>query len=255
MTREQRTVFGEVAEQYERTRPGYPDELFDTVMRFGGLAAGDRALEVGAGTGKATRGFAARGLDITAIEPSPGMAEQLRRIHPHVVETTFEAWPLEPEAFRLVFAAQSWHWVVGTDRAARVAGALGPRGTIALFWNLPQPFAGALGEEIQAVYAAVAPDVESLTTQWPLDLTIGELDASRCFDPVVRHGIEWSARYSADEYTALMGTHSNHRLLDDAARARLQRGVGEVIARHGGRVEVIYRTDVYLACRRDSAGE
>ena len=157
MTREQRTVFGEVAEQYERTRPGYPDELFDTVMRFGGLGAGDRALEIGAGTGKATRGFTVRGLDVTALEPSPGMAEQLRRIHPHVVETTFEAWPLEPEAFRLVFAAQSWHWVGGENRAARAARALAAGGTIALFWNLPQPFDGALGDEIQAVYATRGP--------------------------------------------------------------------------------------------------
>jgi SAM-dependent methyltransferase len=255
VTREQRTVFGEVAADYERTRPGYPDELFDIVMRFGELAPGDRALEIGAGTGKATRGFVGRGLDVTALEPSPGMAGQLRRTHANVIESTFEDWSLAALAFRLVFAAQSWHWVGGADRAARAARALGSGGTIALFWNLPQPFAGALGDEIQAVYAAHAPDVDTLTTQWPIDETIGELDASGWFDPVTKRSVDWVQHYSTDDYVALMGTHSNHRILDDAARARLQRGVGEVIARHGGRVEVIYRTDVYLARRRDSGGE
>jgi SAM-dependent methyltransferase len=250
VTRERRTVFGEVAELYEQTRPGYPDELFDTVMRFGDLRAGDRALEIGAGTGKATRGFAARGLDITALEPSPGMAEQLRGSHPNVVETTFEDWPLERGAFRLVFAAQSWHWVGGEARGERASDALGPGGTIALFWNLPQPFAGALGDEIQAVYATYAPGVESLTTQWPLDETIDELDASGCSDAVTKQSIEWTQRYSTEEYVALMGTHSNHRILDDATRARLQRGVGEVITRNGGHVDVRYCTAVYLARRR-----
>ncbi len=211
-------MFGEVAEEYERTRPGYPDELFDMVMRFGRLEAGDRALEIGAGTGKATRGFVGRGLDVTALEPSPGMAEQLRRMHANVVETTFEDWSPATLPFQLVFAAQSWHWVGGEDRAERAAGAIDRGGTIALFWNLQQPFTGSLGEEIAAVYAEIAPDVEQLTTQWPLDLTIGELDASERFDAVSKQSIEWFEHYSATEYAALMGTHSNHRLLDDAAR-------------------------------------
>ena len=77
---EQRLVFGEVAEQYDRARPSYPDELFDAIIEHGGLHAGDAALEIGAGTGKATRGFVARGLAVHALEPSPGMARVLRGI-------------------------------------------------------------------------------------------------------------------------------------------------------------------------------
>jgi hypothetical protein len=72
--REQRLVFGEVAAQYEAARPSYPDALFETIINFGGLQPGDRALEVGAGTGKATAGFLARGLDVHALEPSAEMA-------------------------------------------------------------------------------------------------------------------------------------------------------------------------------------
>jgi hypothetical protein len=183
------------------------------------------------------------------------MAEQLRRTHANVVATTFEDWSLDALPSRLVFAAQSWHWVGGADRAEHAARALGPGGTIALFWNLPQPFDGALGDEIQAVYATHGPDVDTLTTQWPLDETIGEFESSGCFDAVVKYSVDSVQHYSTDEYVALMGTHSNHRILDDAARGRLQHGVGEVIARHGGRVEVLYRTDVYLARRRVSGGE
>ncbi|HEX5096633.1 MAG TPA: hypothetical protein VFX21_11490, partial [Acidimicrobiia bacterium] len=64
MTREQRLVFGEVADQYDRARPGYPDAAFDAVVEYAPVRPGDRVLEVGAGTGKATTSMLARGLDV-----------------------------------------------------------------------------------------------------------------------------------------------------------------------------------------------
>jgi SAM-dependent methyltransferase len=258
-TRERRTVFGEVAAEYERTRPAYPDGLFDIVMQFGALARGDRALEIGAGTGKATRGFLARGLAVTALEPSAPMAELLRVSDVEVIETTFEEWPLEPHAFRLCYAAQSWHWVQDPDRATRVARTLGAGGTIALFWNLPQPLTGQVGDDIAAVYADIAPDIDPITVQWPLDETVGELERSGWFDDITKRSVEWQRRYDAEEYAALLGTHSNHRLLPDEQLARLQAAARAAIERNGNRLDIDYRTDVYLARRSvdpvDSVGE
>jgi trans-aconitate methyltransferase len=250
VTREQRTVFGEVAELYERTRPGYPDALFETVLQYAGIEPGSRALEIGAGTGKATRGFAARGLDILALEPSPGMAEVLRRSHPSVLETTFEDWVVEPGAFALLYAAQSWHWVV--DHAAactRAAEVLRPRGTVALFWNLPQQFDGALGDEIEAVYRELAPSLEPMTTQWPLDETLAELEASGCFERVTKTTLQSAQTYTTDDYVELMGTHSNHRMLDGDTLSRLQHAVCGVLTRHGSQVDVHYEVALYLGSR------
>lgn len=45
--------FGSVANQYERYRPDYPDGLVEAVEQYAGRPLGS-ALEVGAGTGKAT---------------------------------------------------------------------------------------------------------------------------------------------------------------------------------------------------------
>lgn len=71
-----RLSFGSVAEQYDRIRPSYPEQLVDDVIAYAGdgLTAAGRALEVGAGTGKATLQFAARGL--RALVPS---GAELRR--------------------------------------------------------------------------------------------------------------------------------------------------------------------------------
>ena len=49
--------FGSVAAAYERFRPGYPDALVDQVLTYAGRPV-RTALEIGAGTGKATRAFA-----------------------------------------------------------------------------------------------------------------------------------------------------------------------------------------------------
>jgi SAM-dependent methyltransferase len=104
--REQRLVFGEVAELYDRARAAYSEAVIDDVLRFaGGDGSRLRALEFGAGTGKATVAFAVRGLAIVAIEPSAAMAAVARRNckpFPNVrLEcTTFEDWAVEANPLR-----------------------------------------------------------------------------------------------------------------------------------------------------------
>src|ERR1700758_672913 len=129
MDEARRLSFGGVADLYDRARPSYPSALVDDVLEYAGVAPGEaaRAVEVGAGTGKATVLFAARGLDIVALEPSAEMAAVARRnfagyTNVRVAETEFERWAPEHE-FRLVFSAQAWHWIAPEVRyvAARAA--------------------------------------------------------------------------------------------------------------------------------------
>ena len=78
--------FGVVAKAYERFRPGHPVELVNVVMAYAGRPV-RTALEIGAGTGKATRLFAQRGVAVTATEPDAAMLAELRRHVPANVET------------------------------------------------------------------------------------------------------------------------------------------------------------------------
>ena len=75
---EQRFVFDEIAELYDRARPGYPEALVDDVVALSGIAPGGRILEIGSGTGKATEAFARRGFRIVCLEKLGG-----RGIRPH----------------------------------------------------------------------------------------------------------------------------------------------------------------------------
>src|SRR5262245_40407135 len=47
-------TFDQAAGCYQRARPDYPVELFDDLITVAGLVSGDRLLEVGCATGKAT---------------------------------------------------------------------------------------------------------------------------------------------------------------------------------------------------------
>src|SRR5215204_1404982 len=71
--------FEEVAEEYDRVRPGYPDELLETALELAGLGPGSPVLEVGPGTGKLTRLLVDRGLAVDAVEPGAEMAVVARR--------------------------------------------------------------------------------------------------------------------------------------------------------------------------------
>ena len=134
-------VFNEVPELYDRVRPGYPDELFADLVAITGMDERASVLEVGCGTGQATRSLAALGCTVTAIEPGADMAALARRRlaafrNVEVEASTFEEWDDRGRHFDVLVAASSWHWVdpsIGWQRAHDV---LRPAGWAALLGNV-----------------------------------------------------------------------------------------------------------------------
>jgi len=245
---EDRLTFGAVADTYDAIRPSYPDAMFDTIMAFGALQPGDPVLEIGAGTGKATLPMLERGLRVHCLEPSVEMGAILRSKGADVETTLFEDWPVPPGAFRLVYAAQAWHWVHGANRYERAASALEPRGAIALFWNKPRELEGALGDAVAAAYDAFAPEIRGGSpSAWNLDATLAELPPH--FADVEKREFPWSRHYSTSEYLDLCRTWSTHQMLGEERRARLLHAVANAIVDNGGVVPVVYDVQCYLARR------
>src|SRR6202453_4266769 len=73
-----RATFNQAADRYHRARPDYPAALFDELIAVTGLQPGDRLLEVGCATGKATLPLAERGFRITCIELGAELAAAAR---------------------------------------------------------------------------------------------------------------------------------------------------------------------------------
>jgi SAM-dependent methyltransferase len=255
MARAQREVFDEVAETYERARAGYPERLFDDVLAFAALAPGERALEVGAGTGKATLAFARRGCRLVCLEPGPRLAALLRertRELPgvEVVGARFEDFELAPGAFGLVAAAQSMHWVDPREAMPRSARALRPGGTLALFWNRPQRGESGLHRAVEACYQQHAPRLAGVVAKYAARAWDDEIDASGAFGTVFQARYRFHCEYDAPGYRDLLRTQSDHRMLEEPAREALLAAIGHAIDAHGGRIRIDYRTDLLLARRQ-----
>ena len=265
MDRTPRLVFGQVAERYDRVRPSYPDALVDEVIA---LAGAGRALEVGAGTGKATLMFAQRGVGVRAVEPSPEMAS-IARVRcadfPGVTieETDFEDWHGDRHAFALVFSAQAWHWVSPELKYVRAREALTDGGWLAAFWNRPDWGRCAMRDELAAAYEKTIPDFgsdpgpmhpgsEIAPDRWE-DWDAEIASAAGLEDPRTRF-YEWNAEYTAQRYVELIATTHDHILLDDTAREALLEAVGDVIERHGDSLSLPLITKLCLA-RADATGE
>ncbi len=130
-----RTTFDTAAELYQQARPEYPEPLYDTLVDLTGVGAGDRVVEVGCATGKATLPLAGRGLRITCVEIGPGLASVARQNlsalpNVEVIEGAFETWqPPDSVRFDLVFAATAWHWIDPAVRYRRAWELLARAGT------------------------------------------------------------------------------------------------------------------------------
>jgi len=261
---EQRLAFGRVASVYDRARPSYPSSALDEVLTRAATRAGDRVLEVGAGTGKATVLLAGRGLRVLALEPDAEMAALARvncRAFPlvEVRELEFEAYR-PTSAVELVLAAQSWHWVDAGVRYRLAADALAPGGTLAALWTLPRWREVELRAGLLEVYERAVPE---MTASFPMhpgspedDLAgdwRAEIAASGLFLEPSISVHRWSQAYSPEEYTQLISTHQDHILLASRRREALLDQVCAVIARDGGRLAMVYATIVCLA-RRASGG-
>jgi SAM-dependent methyltransferase len=272
--RERRLVFGEVAELYDAARPTYPEALITDLVAWASAGGGrPRALEVGAGTGKATRLLAAAGVDVLAIEPSAEMAAVARRTTApgpgtgtpatvtsagtvEVMESDFEHAELGGRRFPLVFAGQAWHWVTLPDGYVRAGEALEPGGRLVVFWNRPRWEESPLRAELNEIYEAhVPPELHGGplhpatddSSQYAGEEWAAEIAAVDGFSEAQVRLYDWSLGYTPDGYLDMLRTISEVRLLDPDARVHFLEAVHAAILGHGGAFTLGMQTRTCIA--------
>ncbi|MFD9225705.1 class I SAM-dependent methyltransferase [Streptomyces sp. NPDC060064] len=237
--------FDSAAAQYDAARPGYPPALFDTVEELTGRPLkGSRVIDVGAGTGIATRLLRDRGARVTAVEPGPGMADQLRRGLPDIplVRGLGDALPLADGCADLITYAQSWHWTDPARSAPEALRVLRPGGALALWWNVSDPdvsWIAAQDERIRRQAHGAAHGAAGRRRRLPDGL-----------DSVTRR-VRWSRQVSLDTHLDNLGSHSLFLVLGkEATAAFLARERAELLAVFpDGVVEEAYAVDLTVTFR------
>jgi SAM-dependent methyltransferase len=256
-----RTTFNSAAALYHQARPEYPAELYDELARLARLRPGDRLLEVGCATGKATIPLAGRGFQITCVELGADLAGEARRnldgvIQVNIVNAAFETWEPPQAGFALVFAATAWHWIDPAVRYRKAWELLCEGGHLA-FWSATHAFpAGGDGffHELQEVYDEIGEGLPA-GTQFPAPAELpdqrAEIEASGLFTDVVVRRFGWEIRYTADEYIRLLGTFSGHIAMAQWQRDRLYGEIRRRLAeRPGGRLSRGWGAVLHVARRR-----
>lgn len=255
-----RRTFDSAADLYEAARPSYPDELVDDLVELADLTPGDRLLEIGCATGKATRPLAVRGFSIVCVELGVQLAEHARRnlaaFDVDVQLASFEEWEGDGRTFDLIYAATAWHWLDPEVRYRKAHALLGPGGHLA-FWSALHAFpadADPFFTEIQAVYDAIGESHDSgwpppAPEQYPDD--VAEIEASGLFENAQVRRYVWETTYTAERYIALLDTFSGHLAMAPRKRERLYREIRErIAARPDSRVRRHWHAILHVARRR-----
>jgi SAM-dependent methyltransferase len=127
--------FGEVADDYDRYRPGPPIEAARWVLG----ADTETVADLGAGTGGLTRSLVQLARRVVALEPDPRMRRVLaaHESGAAVVGALGEALPIASGSLDGVVASSSWHWMDPAVAGAEVARVLRPGGVFGLLWSGP----------------------------------------------------------------------------------------------------------------------
>ena len=226
---DKRLSFDRVAELYDRVRPTYPPELIDDVA-----ALGPRILEIGPGTGQATRTLVERGAEVTAVEAGPQLAAIARRNVPaaEIVVADFETWEPARADFDAVTSFTAFHWLDPEVKYAKAARLLRPGGALAIVETSHvqveggDPFWVEVQEDYDDPYPIPFPqEIADLRSEFVL------------FRDVEVRRYRWDVVYTADEWIDVLHTYSpyigrDHERLYERIRARIAKRADPRVTKH-----------------------
>ncbi len=207
--------FDPLVDAYDAARPTYPDELYDALDRLAGPLAGALVVDVGAGTGIATRALLARGARVLALDIGPAMLRRLRDRTPDAlgpVVADGSRLPLPDATADLVCYAQAWHWMDVDAGTAAAAAVLRPGGALACWWN-------DVDAENETWWRAQQDRLEMWNTAYTRGYRdtdyAGRLEATGRFASVETFETSWTRELDIDTYETWLRSKSYVAALGD----------------------------------------
>jgi SAM-dependent methyltransferase len=258
-----RRLFGGDPDGYDRARPDYPPRVYEILTARCGLRPGTATLEIGPGTGLATRRLLALGADpLVAVEPDERLATYLSerlRAEGRPIDVrvgAFEEVPLDASSFDLVASATAFHWLDQPVALAKVGRVLRPGGWLANWWNV---FGDSFA--VDAFHEATKHVMEPLgrpaanpdgRLPFPLDAEarLADLRTAGVFDQIDHEILPWPARFTPSQVRALYATFPNVSGLPEPRRSEVLDALAAIAEREfGGGVERTFYTAIYTARR------
>lgn len=244
-----RKTFDTIPEQFDKWRPRYCDELFDTIIKYAQIDKNKSVLEIGLGTGQATKPFLETGCDYLAIELGENFVEFTKNkfgsySNFNIVNGDFETYDFDNHKFDLVFSAATIQWIPEKIVFPKIYTLLKNGGTLAMFMTRTDEKTSNedLYDKIQSVYK----EHFYVETKYTCKLD---------YNNVVNYGFvdfnyrDWKKTrvYNADEYVEYSaGTKVEHITLKEPYRSNFYNGIRKVIINAGNKIILNDTIALYL---------
>ncbi len=220
---------------YNQIRPAYPEALVEDVVEICGLKHTSRILDVGCGTGQASKPFIEKGYKLTGIDLGEDMIAYAQtkfreQQNAEFIRAEFEKWNGK-EKFDLIISATAFHWIDPEIGYKKAASLLKNNGYLAIYSNRHINKERGFFKESQAVYnkyySPIAKEYRNSAN----------LYREKYFKLAYERNYQWNIEYQAKEYLDLLNTYSDHISLPDQNRILLFEGIEKLIQeRYEGRV-------------------
>lgn len=253
-------TFDTVAPIYEKLRPGYVEELYQTLFDYIPIDKSCHVVEVGSGGGQATAPILRTGCQLTAVEYGERLSELLKEKFKDcpkfsVITGKFEDTKLEKNTYNLVFSASAFHWIPEEIGYKKVFSILKSGGVFARFANHPYRDKGNpdLSCEIDELYKKYYYSFYNKQPSTPKEYTEEQAKARALlaekygFTDIQYATFHRTRTFSAKEYIALLGTYSDHIAMDELVRNVFFKEIEAAIGHHGGTFTIYDTIDLQLA--------
>ena len=248
-----RKIFDTIPEQFDKFRPRYSQELFDSLIDYAKIGPGKKVLEIGPGTGQATEPILNTGCDYNAIELGEHLYAKMRekfgdRQNFNIVNDDFITHDFGDmlgsdnntgsnngtRKFDLIYSAATIQWIPEDIAFSKTYELLAPGGTLAMLltkseYKSTNP---ALHDDIQKIYDAYfKPE-----TPYPHRSFHYQNATNYGYVDFEERDFYGKREMTADEYVAFSGTHCDHMVIAEPYKTKFFEGLHNAVLAHGNKI-------------------
>lgn len=245
-----RKVFDTIPEQFDRFRPRYTPELFDSLIEYAEIGPGKTVLEIGPGTGQATDPILETGCDYHAIELGEHLFAKMEEKYGrfpnfHIVNDDFITHDFGDRRFDLVYSAATIQWIPEEVAFSKTFALLRPGGVLAMM--LTRGDYKTPNEELYAAIQKVYDLYFMPETPYPHGSFRYDRAADYGYVDFERREFPGRREMDPEEYVSFCGTHCDHIVIPEPYRTPFFAGLRRAVAENGGKVVFEDTYVLYLA--------
>jgi len=205
-----KNLFGKVSDVYDSARPGYHDKLITDIISISGINKTSSILDVGCGSGKATKLFGQKGYNILGIDISYELIKIAKKNSQNFQNisykfSSFEDLFLPQNTLDLIISAQAWHWLNPNIAYKKAHNLLTKNGFLALFWKVQQYRKLSFLANLRELYIKHCPKYHNPEAVKSAEKEISE---SKFFYNLEKKEYFIDIEYSKQKYTQMVSTMS-----------------------------------------------